>query len=48
MTRVALGTSPTVSLWTDEAALTNDQAGIWQGGGVVVQDPQRQHLRHLR
>jgi HYDIN/CFA65/VesB-like, Ig-like domain len=28
------------TLWTDEAALTNDQAGIWQGGGGVVQDPQ--------
>jgi HYDIN/CFA65/VesB-like, Ig-like domain len=40
VTRVALGSSPKVSLWTDEAALTNDQAGIWQGGGGVVQDPQ--------
>jgi HYDIN/CFA65/VesB family protein len=37
--RVALGSSPSVRLWTDEAALTNDQAGIWQGGGGVVQDP---------
>jgi hypothetical protein len=39
VTRVALGSSPSVSLWTDEAVLTNDQAGIWQGGGGVVQDP---------
>jgi ASPM-SPD-2-Hydin domain-containing protein/HYDIN/CFA65/VesB family protein len=38
--RVSPGSSPAVSLWTDEAALTNDQAGIWQGGGGVVQDPQ--------
>jgi hypothetical protein len=28
------------TFWTDEATLTNDQAGIWQGGGGVVQDPQ--------
>jgi hypothetical protein len=38
--RVSPGSSPSVSLWTDEATLTNDQAGIWQGGGGVVQDPQ--------
>jgi hypothetical protein len=38
--RVSTGSSPAVSLWTDEAALTNDQAGIWQGGGGIVQDPQ--------
>jgi Abnormal spindle-like microcephaly-assoc'd, ASPM-SPD-2-Hydin/PQQ-like domain len=38
--RVSTGSSPKVSLWTDEATLTNDQAGIWQGGGGLVEDPQ--------
>jgi hypothetical protein len=26
------------TLWTDEAALTDDQAGIWQGGGGLMSD----------
>ena len=38
--RVSPGSSPAVSLWTDENALTSEQGGIWQSGGGVLQDPQ--------
>ncbi len=27
-----------LTLWTDEAGLTNNQAGIWQGGGGLMSD----------
>jgi Abnormal spindle-like microcephaly-assoc'd, ASPM-SPD-2-Hydin/PQQ-like domain len=30
----------TFTLWSDESGTTYNQAGIWQGGGGVVQDPQ--------
>jgi HYDIN/CFA65/VesB-like, Ig-like domain len=40
VTRVSPGSSPPVSLWADENALTNEQGGIWQSGGGVLQDPQ--------
>jgi hypothetical protein len=42
VTRVQISSSPNpaVSLWTDESQPTNDQAGIWQAGGGIVQDPQ--------
>jgi hypothetical protein len=39
VTRVVPSTGA-FTLWTDEATLTNNQAGIWQGGGGVVQDAQ--------
>ncbi len=32
--------TPTFSLWTDESVVAYQQAGIWQGGGGLVQDPQ--------
>ena len=31
-------TSRHVSLWTDEAGLTDNQGGIWQGGGGLMSD----------
>jgi HYDIN/CFA65/VesB-like, Ig-like domain len=37
--RVPIG-GTTASLWTDESGLTYNEAGIWQGGGGLMQDPQ--------
>jgi hypothetical protein len=37
--RVPIG-GTTASLWTDESGVSYDQAGIWQSGGGLMQDPQ--------
>ncbi len=38
--RVSPGSNSPVSLWADGNALTIQQAGTWQSGGGVLQDPQ--------